>query len=372
MPLFIARRLLLYILTSLVLSTYCSASTRLKDLVSVEGVRENQLVGYGVVVGLNGTGDKRQSVFSAQTLTNLLQRMGVAVNPSSLLVRNTASVMITASLPAFAQPGTKIDISVAAIGDSSNLQGGLLILTPLKGANGQVYAVAQGAVITGGFVAGRSGNSQTTNHPTAGRVPSGAIVEQAPPSIEPSGAVHLQLRQSDFVTASRIAQAINKSFPDATAIAAARNPALIEVRVPGSYQQRSVDFIAALEQIEVDSDHAARIIINEKTGTLVLGAAVRIAPVAIMHGNLTVEVQTSYAVSQPAPLSGKGAETAVVPQVGVGVKEDKARDLVLKDGATVEDLVRALVSIGSTPRDVIAILQNLKAAGALNADIDVL
>jgi flagellar P-ring protein FlgI len=368
----IARRAVLLLLTDVLLSSHALASTRLKDLVSVEGVRENQLVGYGVVVGLNGTGDKRQSVFSAQTLTNVLQRMGVAVNPSSISVRNTAAAMITASLPPFAQPGTKIDISVAAIGDASNLQGGVLVLTPLKGANGQVYAVAQGAVITGGFVAGRPGNSQTTNHPTAGRVPSGAIVEQAPPSIEPSGAVHLQLHQSDYVTAARIARAINKSFPESKPIAEARNAGLIEVRVPGSYQQGSVDFIAALEQVEVDSDHSARIVVNEKTGTVVLGAGVRIAPVAIMHGNLTVEVQTSYSVSQPAPLSGNGAQTAVVPQVAVGVKEDKARDLVLKDGSTVEDLVRALVAIGSTPRDVIAILQNLKAAGALNADIDVL
>jgi flagellar P-ring protein precursor FlgI len=372
MPIEIARRTVLFLVIGLLVIRCADAGTRLKDLVSVEGVRDNQLVGYGVVVGLNGTGDKRQSVFSAQTLTNVLQRMGVAVNPNSISVRNTAAVMITASLPPFAQPGTKVDVSVAAVADAASLQGGLLILTPLKGANGQVYAVAQGAVITGGFVAGRVGNSQTTNHPTAGRVPSGGIVEQAPPSVEPNSAVHLQLHQSDFVTAARIAKAINKNFPEGKPIAEARNSALIEVRLPDSYQQRSVDFIAALEEIQVDPDRAARIVINEKTGTVVMGADVRIAPVAILHGNLTVEVQTSYAVSQPAPFSGKGAEATVVPQVGVGVKEDKARDLTLKEGATVEELVRALVAIGSTPRDVISILQDLKAAGSLSADIDVL
>lgn len=362
---------ILPLLTALLAST-CNAAPRLKDLVSIEGVRDNQLVGYGVVVGLNGTGDKRQAVFSAQSLTNVLQRMGILVNPAAILVRNTAAVMITGTLPAFAQPGTKIDVTVAAVGDSTNLQGGLLILSPLRGGNGQVYAVAQGSVVTGGFVAGRGGNAQTTNHPTAGRIPSGAIVEQAPPSIEPQRGVHLQLRDADFITASRIVEAINNRFPDTLPTAEARNAGLIEVRVPSAYHEKSVEFIAALQGLQVDADHTARIVVNEKTGTVVLGADLRIAPVSILHGNLTVEVQTSYAVSQPAPFSGKGAETAVVPQVGVGVKEDKARDVVLKEGSSVDDLVRALVAIGSTPRDIIAILQNLKAAGALSADIEVL
>lgn len=348
------------------------AGTRLKDLAAIEGVRENQLVGYGVVVGLNGTGDKRQTVFSAQTLTNVLQRMGVAVNPAAILVRNTAAVMVTASLPPFAQPGAKIDISVAAVGDSTNLQGGLLILTPLRAANGQVYAVAQGSVITGGFVAGRGGNSQTVNHPTAGRVPSGAIVEQAPPTVEPGSVLRLQLHDADFTTAARIAQAVNKSLGASTPLASAKNSGLVEVQIPPDFRSRSVEFIAQVESIQVDPDLPARIVINEKTGTVVLGRDVRIAPVSILHGNLTVEVQTSYAVSQPDAFSGPGAQTAVVPQVSVGAKEDKARDVVLKEGANVDELVRALIAIGSTPRDIIAILQNLKAAGALNAEIEVL
>jgi flagellar P-ring protein precursor FlgI len=212
------------LLLALAASPICTASTRLKDIVSIEGVRENQLVGYGVVVGLNGTGDKRQTFFSAQTLTNILQRMGVVVNPTFILIRNTAAVMVTATLPPFAQPGTKIDVSVAAVGDASNLQGGLLVLTPLRAANGQVYAAAQGSVITGGFVAGRSGNSRVLNHPTAGRVPSGAIVEQAPPSVEPEKGVHLQLHDADFITAARIVAAINKTVAtDGPQIAESKN-----------------------------------------------------------------------------------------------------------------------------------------------------
>jgi flagellar P-ring protein precursor FlgI len=359
-------------LTALLYSTTAAAATRLKDLASVEGVRDNQLIGYGLVVGLNRTGDTLLTVFSAQTLTNALQRMGVAVNPSAIQVRNTAAVMVTATLPPFAQPGAKIDVTVAAVGDATNLQGGLLVLTPLKGANGQVYAVAQGSVVTGGFVAGPRNNSQTVNHPTAGRVPSGAIVEQAPPTVEPQNNVHLQLHDADFTTASRVAVAINKAFVKDGNIADAKNSDVVDVTIPAAYRGRAVDFIARIEGIEVDTDLPARIVINEKTGTVTLGRDVRIAPVSILHGNLSVEIQTSYAVSQPAPFSGSGAQTVVVPQVNVGVQQDKARNVVLNEGASVDDLVRALVKIGSTPRDVIAILQNLKAAGALNAEIEVL
>jgi flagellar P-ring protein precursor FlgI len=359
-------------LLTLLSPVFAVGGTRLKDLTAIEGVRENQLVGYGLVVGLNGTGDKRQTVFSAQTLTNVLQRMGVAVNPSAILVRNTAGVMVTASLPAFAQPGTKIDVTVAAIGDSTNLQGGLLILTPLRAGNGQVFAVAQGSVVTGGFVAGRGGNSQTVNHPTAGRVVSGAIVEQVPPTVEPEGVVRLQLHDSDFTTASRVVLAVNKNFAGSKALATAKNSGLVEVQIPEDYRTRPVEFIAQLEGIQVDADLPSRIVINEKTGTVILGRDVKISPVSILHGNLTVEVQTAFGVSQPAPFSGPGSQTAVVPQVNVNATADKARNVVLKDGASVDDLVRALTAIGSTPRDVIAILQSLKAAGALKAQIDVL
>jgi len=347
------------------------AATRLKDLVSIEGVRDNQLVGYGLVVGLNGTGDKRQTVFSAQSLTNLLARMGVAVSPTAILVRNTAAVLVTSNLPPFAQPGTRIDISVAAIGDSTNLQGGILVLTPLKGPDGQVYAAAQGSVVTGGFVAGRGGNNQTVNHPTAGRVPSGAIVEKPSPSIAPGNRVNLQLRQADFTTAARISSAINEKFGDDNLeVAHAENSALVSVDLPAPYKAKVIQFLGELENVVVEPDRPARIIINERTGTIVVGKEVRIAPVAIMQGGLTVEIQTTLKVSQPASLSS--GETAVAPNINVAAKEEKARNVVLKQGASVEELVRALMTIGSTPRDIIAILQNLKAAGALEAEVEVI
>lgn len=351
-----------------------SEGVRLKDLVSIEGVRDNQLVGYGLVVGLNGTGDKRQTVFSSQSLTNLLARMGVAVSPTAILVRNTAAVLVTTNLPPFAQPGTRIDISVAAIGDCTNLQGGILVLTPLKGPDGLVYAAAQGSVVTGGFVAGKGGaggSGQTVNHPTAGRVPSGAIVEKLAPSVEPQGQIKLQLRHADFTTASRITGVINQKFgSDKTEPARAENSALVTVTPPASYKAKTVEFLGALENLLVEADRPARIVINERTGTIVMGKDVRIAPVAILHGSLTVEIQTVLNTSQPAPLST--GQTTVTPQTTVAVKEEKARNVVLKQDSSVEELVRALTAIGSTPRDIIAILQNLKASGALEADVEVI
>jgi flagellar P-ring protein FlgI len=345
--------------------------TRLKELVSVEGVRDNQLVGYGLVVGLNGTGDKRQTVFSSQSLTNLLARMGVAVSPTAILVRNTAAVLVTANLPPFAQPGVRLDISVAAIGDCTNLQGGVLVITPLKGPDGQVYAAAQGSVVTGGFVAGKGGSSQTVNHPTAGRVPNGAIIEKLAPSVTPHDRINLQLRQADFTTAARITSAINQKFgSDVLHPAKAENSALISVETPAAYKSKTVEFLGELESLVVEADRPARIVINERTGTIVMGKDVRIAPVAILHGTLTVEIQTVLNISQPAPLSS--GQTAVVPDTSVTAKEEKARNVVLKQGSSVEELVRALTAIGSTPRDIIAILQNLKAAGALEAEVEVI
>jgi flagellar P-ring protein precursor FlgI len=347
------------------------ARTRLKEFVTVEGVRDNQLFGYGLVVGLNGTGDRRQTIFAAQSLSNLLQRMGVTVTPTAMQVLNTAAVMVTATLPPFAQPGTRLDISVAALGDAKNLQGGLLLLTSLKAANGQTYAVAQGPVVTGGFVAGGGGNTQTVNHPTSGRVPSGAIVEQGPPSSFGADEIHLQLRQGDFTNASRIAALINREFGEPIApIARASNPSLVSVDLPANFRDRPVEFLSLVENLTIELDSRPRIVVNERTGTIVLGKELRIKPVAILHGNLTVEVQTQYAVSQPAPLSQ--GQTTTVPQVGVGVKADPARNVSLQEGASVENLVQALVVIKSTPRDIIAILQALQAAGALDAEIEVI
>ena len=350
------------------LAATLSAAIRVKEVAAIEGIRDNQLVGYGIVVGLNGTGDKRQTYFSAQTLANLLERMGVQVSPTAMQVRNTAAVLLTANLPPFAQPGTKIDVQVAAIGDSTNLQGGLLILTPLKSSAGQVFAVAQGSVVTGGFVAGRGGSSTTVNHPTAGRVPSGAIVERVAPSVSPGTALRLQLRKADFTTSSRLAAAINGRFK--TGPARCESAGVVVVAIPPEWVAKPVEFIAEVESLTLDPDRVARIVINERTGTVTAGRDIQVRPVAILHGNLSVEVQTTLDVSQPAPLSD--GKTTVVPQSSVGVKEDQAKSLQLKKGSTVDDLVRGLTAIGSTPRDIIAILQNLQAEGALDAEIEVI
>ncbi|MFN7994717.1 MAG: flagellar basal body P-ring protein FlgI [Bryobacteraceae bacterium] len=362
--------LMRFFIASGVVSALVLPAARLKDLATLEGVRENQLIGYGLVVGLAGTGDRQQTIFSPQSLANMLERMGVSVPGGSIRVKNTAAVMITATLPPFAQPGTHLDAVAAAIGDAANLQGGLLLLTPLKGPDGQVYAVAQGPVVTSGFVAGRAGNSQTVNHPTVGRVPSGAIVERAAPSLAPKGMLNLQLRYADFTTASRIAAAVNAKFGKEAPLARAENSALVHVSIPTQYAARDIDFIAELEKLTVDADQPARVVINERTGTIIMGRDVHISPVAILHGNLTVQIQTNADVSQPPALSG--GNTATVEKTFVDAKEERARNVLLKQGATVEELVRALAAIGSSPRDVISILQNLRAAGALEAELEVI
>jgi flagellar P-ring protein FlgI len=247
------------------------------------------------------------------------------------------------------------------------------VLTSLRGADGQVYAVAQGAVVTGGFATGRGGgNGQTVNHPTVGRSPQGAIVERPAPSAAPRGVVRLQLRQQDFTTSARIVGAINRKFAGEAPMARTENAGLISVAIPPAWSARATEFVAELEDLAVDADRPARVVVNERTGTIVLGKDVRIAPVAILHGNLSVEIQTTFAVSQPPPLAPQGSTTQVVPQTTVAAREEKARNVVLKQGATVEELVRALAAIGSTPRDVIAILQNLRSAGALEADLEVI
>ena len=347
------------------------AASRLKELVSIEGVRDNQLVGYGLVVGLNGTGDRRQTVFSAQSLANLLTRMGVVVNPQSIQVRNIAAVMVTATLPPFAQPGTRVDVTVATVGDASNLQGGQLLVTALKAMDGQTYVAAQGALLTAGFLAGRAANSQTVNHPTAARIPSGGIVERASPSQLSAQSLRLQLLRADFATASRVARVINDRFAaNGVPVAQPENSAMIALVPPPDYSARLVEFLAEIEGLTVESDERQRIVINERTGTIVMGKEVRLKPVSILHGSLAVDVQTTLDVSQPQPL-GAG-RTTVTPTVGVGSKEDKARQVSMKPGATVEDLVRGLQAIGSTPREIIAVLQAMKTAGAMDADLDVI
>jgi flagellar P-ring protein precursor FlgI len=345
--------------------------TRLKDLVSIEGVRGNQLVGYGLVVGLNGTGDRQQTLFPVQSLINLLERMGVnmaSLPAGSITVKNTAAVIVTATLPAYAQAGTSVDATVATIGDATNLQGGLLVLTTLRGVNGQVYATVQGTVVTAGFVAGRTSNSTSVNHPTAGRVPNGVTIERAAPSVAIGSIVRLQLNEADFETAARISAVVNQHFHSSDPLAHAENSALVSVKLPPDYKERPIEFVAEVESLLVQPDHAARVVINERTGTVVLGADVHISPVAIIHGNLTVSIRTKPLIV-PGGLLGP---STTVPETTVAAKDEKSRNLVLKDGATVEELVRALASIGSTTRDVVAILESLKAAGALEAQLEVI
>jgi flagellar P-ring protein FlgI len=355
----------------LLISVEPAQAARLKDLASIEGIRDNQLVGYGLVVGLNGTGDKRQTVFSAQSLTNMLQRMGVTVSPTAIQAKNTAAVMVTATLPPFARPGMNVDVTVSTIGDSSNLQGGILIVSPLRGLDGQTYASAQGSVVTGGFAAAASGSSRTLNHPTSGRVPGGAIIERPAPSVVPEGSVRWLLHRADFTTAERIATEINQNFAkDAPPIALAEDSGTVQVMIPASYKGRTSTFIAGLEILKVTTDRAARVVVNERTGTIVIGGDVSIAPTSILHGALSVEVQTEYQVSQPNGLAQ--GQTEVVPKVTLTVGEEKAKSIQLPNGATVDELVRALTAIGATPRDIIAILQSLKASGALDADLEVL
>lgn len=344
---------------------------RLKELTSLDGVRDNQLMGYGLVVGLHGTGDRQQTLFSAQSVANLLERMGLTINPLLIQVKNTASVMVTATLPPYAQPGSKIDVTVAAMGDAPSLQGGILLMTGLRGPDGQIYAVAQGAAVLGGYAvaaaAGGASASQVVNHPTVGRIPEGAIVERASPTAKIGNTVRLLLHEADFITAARVAEVVNQKFG---AVANAESAGVIAVNLPAQYQKTPTEFVAQLDELTVETDRRSRIVVNERTGTIVMGSDVRIAPVAIMQGDLTVQVQTSFNVSQPAPFSN--GTTEVTPQVSVDAKEQRARDIILKQGTTIDELVRALTAIGSTPRDIIAILQNLRAAGALDADLEVI
>ena len=342
---------------------------RVKDLADIEGVRSNQLIGYGLVVGLNRTGDRvQQNLYARQTLQNLLERMGISTNAAGLKPENIATVLVTAALPPFARPGSKIDVTVSSIGDAKSLQGGTLILTPLKGIDGQVYAVAQGPLSIGGISAGSSGNSVEINHPTVGRMPNGANVERSVPvELAANDQLTLVLRNEDFSTAARLNKAINTRFGRGTAKALdGRN---LDVFLPASYSDNRVAFIAELESLSITPDRIAKIVINERTGTIVMGSEVRIASVAISQGGVTVKIGTEYDVIQPGPLSPK-AETAVIPSTTVDIQEKTPVSVVLADGSTVDEVVRGLRTVGVSARDIISILQAIKSAGAMNADIE--
>ncbi len=342
---------------------------RIKDLTTVEGVRENLLVGYGLVVGLDDTGDDTKMYY--QTISNMLERLGIHVPADKVDVGNVAAVIVTAKLPPFAKPGMRIDVDVASIGDANSLQGGTLIMTPLFGPDGKIYAVAQGPVSIGGFNVRGGGQRVQKNHPTAGRIPNGAIVERPVPfSFPETGVVRFNLNNPDFITAYRIAKAINKVFPG---VAKAIDPATVNVVVPPDFRGRVVDFIAQVQEIEAVQDKSAKIMISERTGTIVMGADVRVLPVAVSHGSLTVKVESTPQVSQPAPASG-GA-TVVTQKSKLSVEEKKGPVFTIgmgRDEVRVSDLIRALNRIGASPRDIIAILRAIKAAGALEGDLEVM
>ncbi len=345
------------------------AASRIKDIASFEGVRDNQLVGYGLVVGLNGTGDRRQTLFPTQTLANMLERSGISIAPDQVNVKNIAAVMVTATLPPFVHPGSRVDVTVSSIGDAQSIQGGVLIMTPLFAANNEVYVTAQGQVALGGFSAGGSANRVQTNHPTVGRIANGGLVEkEVPVEMNGKSRLNLVLNRSDFTTASRAARAINES--SGLGIASAMDGRTIAIQVPTDYSHRVVEFISMVENAQIDVDTAARVVLNEKTGTIILGKDVKISEVSIIHGSLSLQVGTTYQISQPEPF-GKG-ETTVVPEKNISVQEEKGRSVMLREGASVEEVVRALNAIGAGPRDIIAILQAIKAQGALHAEIEVI
>ncbi len=356
------------------LSFYCQQtdemlSVRVKDLADIEGVRSNQLVGYGLVVGLNKTGDKvQQNLYARQTLQNLLERMGISTEATGLKPENIATVLVTGNLPPFVRQGMKIDVTVSSIGDAKSLQGGTLIMTPLKGVDGQIYAVAQGSVSIGGISAGNQGNSVEINHPTVGRLPNGATVERTVPmELAANNQLNLILRNDDFSTAAKLNQVINAKFGAGTSRALdGRN---IEVKLPESFADNRVGFIAEMENLRLTPEKIAKIIINERTGTIIMGREVRIAAVAISQGGVTVRIGTEYEVSQPSILSKTG-ETEVVPKTTVDVEEKKADSIILPDGATIDEVVRGLRALGVSARDTISILQAIKSAGAMNADLE--
>jgi len=358
------------IITTLLLVATSAHAIRIKDIASFEGVRDNQLVGYGLVVGLNGSGDSDQAKIQIQSVVNMLERMGVSINPNDVKVKNIAAVMVTATLPPFAKQGNRMDVLCSSLGDAKSIAGGTLIMTPLKGADNQVYAVAQGSVLTNSFAFGGQAASAQKNHPTAGSIPSGAIIERELPNVlAGKSTLRLNLNQADFTTASRVAAAVNDKFKQN--LATTSDPGSVTLQLPEAYANRPVEFVAAMENLEVRPDAHAKVVLNERTGTIVMGETVRISTVAVSHGNLSLVIKETPQVSQPAPLSRTG-ETVVVPRTELKVSEESRRLMVLPEGASIGDVVRGLNLLGVTPRDLIGILQAIKAAGALQAELSII
>jgi flagellar P-ring protein precursor FlgI len=347
-----------------------AAAVRIKDIARIDGVRKNQLIGYGLVVGLNGTGDGSGTEFTAQTAANMLERLGVSVNPGDIEVKNTAAVIVTADLLPFARAGQRIDVTVSSLGDAESLQGGILLLTPLRAADGQVYAVSQGAVSIGGFGAEAGGASIQQNHPTAGRIPGGATLERDAPLLDlAQGHLDLVIDQADFTTAARLARALDEAF--GAGVAQALDAGRVRVRLSEEGISDPVGFLAALESVTVEPDVVARVVVDEKTGTVVLGEDVTVRPVAISHGNLTVQITPYLEVSQPEAFSPGGA-TVARDRAEVTASEDPGTVVLFDQGDNLASLVKALNALAVSPRDLVAIFRTLKAAGALEAELEIL
>ena len=346
---------------------------RVKDVATIEGIRDNQLIGYGLVVGLRGTGDSSQTVFPAQTLLSALERMGITVpqtgsnSASNMQVKNMAGVFVVANLPPFSRPGSKLDITVSSAGDARSLEGGILVMTPLYGPDGQIFAEAQGALVLGGYMAASGGNSKQMNHPTTARIPGGALVERAVPfDLKQMRTVTVVLNDADFHTAERMAAAVNRALGSERAHALDSR----RIEIPAAPDEDVAALLDRIESVEVEVYPRARVVVNERTGTVVIGGTVRLQPVSILHGGLSVNVISTTEVSQPGPLSS--GTTQVVQQTSVQAQDQPVNRIDLKQGATVEDLVQELQRTGAGARDVISILQAMKEAGALEADLEVL
>jgi flagellar P-ring protein precursor FlgI len=341
-----------------------------RDITTIAGVRDNPLVGYSIVVGLNGTGDRQQTLFTTQTLANVMQRMGVQIPASAVIVKNVAAVFVTASLPPFARPGMALDVTVSSIGDAKSLEGGILLLAPLRGPDGQVYAAAQGPLTLGGFSAGGAGNGKQVNHPTVGRIPNGGIVERDTAiDLSRLSTVSLVLRNADFTSAREISNVINSQFgkPISTVVDSRQ----INVNIGSSGTSSVPELISQIQSLSISVHPPAKVVVNERTGTIVMGGDVKLSAVSVLHGSLSVEVATTFTASQPAPFS-KNGETVIVPEREVQAKETSAKSIRLEEGASVEDLINGLQTMGATARDIVAILQAIKEAGGLQAELEVL
>jgi flagellar P-ring protein precursor FlgI len=359
---------LLFFTFYFLLFTSAVYAERIKDIAIFSGARENQLIGYGLVAGLKGTGDS-DGTYYFQPVANMLNRMGININPADVKgkTKNIAAVIVTAKLPTMLKPGSKIDVEVSSIGDCKTLQGGTLFSTPLKGLDNNVYAVAQGPVSIGGFLAGGGGTQIIKNHPNTGTVPNGAIVErEVPVQLNRKSKLEILLNEPDFTTSTRVANKINERLGGL--FAKADGPSAVSLIVPESFADKVVDLIATVEKIDISVDTPARVVINERTGTVVIGENVTISPVALAQGALTIVIKTENQVSQPPPLAPGGARTVVTPQQQVTVEEKKVALAPVK-GSSIGELVKALNALGATPRDLVAILQAIKAAGSLNAEL---